>query len=187
MSSLFENVCPHFTRAIFLLRRPCCVPLCVTYLVGLVFHVLAVFHYASLTLSGLCFMYWFKLSRFGSYIWDSIVTGYGLDDQVSIPGKSRNVSLYHHVQPDSKAHETSYPIDTKALRSRLLFLIGTVRGGIQLGPLATAARGRGNRSTRRKPAPAPLCPPRTPHASSDANSGRRGGKPATNRLSYGTA
>jgi hypothetical protein len=24
--------------------------------------------------------------------------------------------------------------------------------------------GRGNRSTRRKPAPAPLCPPQTPHA-----------------------
>jgi hypothetical protein len=46
---------------------------------------------------------------------------------------------------------------------------------------------RGNRSTRRKPAPVPLCPPQTPHASPDANPGRRGGKPATNRLSYGTA
>jgi hypothetical protein len=33
--------------------------------------------------------------------------------------------------------------------------------------------GRGNRSTRRKPAPAPLC--------------GRGGKPATNGLSYGAA
>jgi hypothetical protein len=43
--------------------------------------------------------------------------------------------------------------------------------------------GRGNRSTRRKPAPVPLCPPQTPHA----NPGRRGGKPATNRLGYGTA
>jgi hypothetical protein len=47
--------------------------------------------------------------------------------------------------------------------------------------------GRGNRSTRRKPAPVPLCPPQTPHACPDANPGRRGGKPATNRLSYGTA
>jgi hypothetical protein len=46
---------------------------------------------------------------------------------------------------------------------------------------------RGNRSTRRKPAPAPLCPPQTPHAYQDANPGRRGGKPATNRLSKGTA
>jgi hypothetical protein len=27
----------------------------------------------------------------------------------------------------------------------------------------------------------------TPHACPDANQGRRGGKPATNRLSYGTA
>jgi hypothetical protein len=53
-----------------------------------------------------------------------------------------------------------------------------------LGPLGTAATnrpivpapgdyddaeiggmfGRGNRSTRRKPAPVPLCPPQTPHA-----------------------
>jgi hypothetical protein len=39
--------------------------------------------------------------------------------------------------------------------------------------------GRGNRSTRRKPAPAPLCP--------GSNPGRRGRKPATNRLSYGAA
>jgi hypothetical protein len=60
-----------------------------------------------------------------------------------------------------------------------------VGGGVQLGPLGTAATnrptvptpgdyddgeiggmmtGRGNRSTRRKPAPVPLCPPQTPHA-----------------------
>jgi hypothetical protein len=39
--------------------------------------------------------------------------------------------------------------------------------------------GRGNRSTRRKLAPAPLCPPQIP--------GRRGGEPATKRLSYGAA
>jgi hypothetical protein len=59
-------------------------------------------------------------------------------------------------------------------------LIGTVGGGVQLGPLGTAATnrpivpapgdyddgkiggimiGRGNRSIRRKPAPVPLCPP----------------------------
>jgi hypothetical protein len=57
--------------------------------------------------------------------------------------------------------------------------------GVHLGPLGTAATnrpvvpapcdyddgeiggmmmGRGNRSIRRKPAPAPLCPPQTPHA-----------------------
>jgi hypothetical protein len=57
-------------------------------------------------------------------------------------------------------------------------------GGVQLGPLGTAATNRpivpapcdyddgeiggmiggGNRSTRRKPAPVPLCPPETPYA-----------------------
>jgi hypothetical protein len=75
-----------------------------------------------------------------------------------------------------------------------------------LGPLSTAATnrpivpapgdyddgkisgmmiGRGNRSTGRKPAPVLLCPPQTPHACSDTNPGRYGGKPATNCLSYG--
>jgi hypothetical protein len=65
-----------------------------------------------------------------------------------------------------------------------LFLIGIVGGGVNLGPLDTAATnrpivptpgdyddgeiggmiGKGNRSIRRKPAPVPLCPPQTPHA-----------------------
>jgi hypothetical protein len=59
-----------------------------------------------------------------------------------------------------------------------------VGGGVQLGPLGSAATnrhivpapgdyddgetgemiGRGNRSTQRKPAPVPLCPPQTPQA-----------------------
>jgi hypothetical protein len=59
-----------------------------------------------------------------------------------------------------------------------------VGGGVQLGPLSTAATnspivpapgdyddgeiggmiGRGNRSTRRKPTPVPHCPSQTPHA-----------------------
>jgi hypothetical protein len=60
-----------------------------------------------------------------------------------------------------------------------------VGGGVELGPLGTAATNRtivaapgdyddgeiggmmiswGNRSTRRKPDPVPLCPPQTPHA-----------------------
>jgi hypothetical protein len=66
----------------------------------------------------------------------------------------------------------------------LIFLIGVVGGGVQLGPLGPVATnrpiapapgdyddeeiggmiGKGNRSTRRKPAPVPLCPPQTPHA-----------------------
>jgi hypothetical protein len=66
----------------------------------------------------------------------------------------------------------------------LIFVIGIVGSGVQLGPLGIAATnrpilpapgdcdegvlggmmiGRGNRSTRRKPAPVPLCPPETPH------------------------
>jgi hypothetical protein len=56
---------------------------------------------------------------------------------------------------------------------------GTI-GGMKIG--------RGNRSTRRKPAPEPLCPPQIPHDQTQARTpGRRGGKPATNRLSYGAA
>jgi hypothetical protein len=64
------------------------------------------------------------------------------------------------------------------------FLIGRVGGGVQLGPLGTADTnrtivptpgdyddrefggmtiGKGNRSTRRKPAPMSLCPPKIPH------------------------
>jgi hypothetical protein len=64
------------------------------------------------------------------------------------------------------------------------FFFCIVGGGVQLSPLGTATTnrpivpapdcyddgeiggmiGRGNRSTRRKPTPVPLCPPQTPHA-----------------------
>jgi hypothetical protein len=65
------------------------------------------------------------------------------------------------------------------------FLIGIVGGGVQLGPLGTAATirpivpapgdyddgeiggmmiGRRSRNTRKKPAPVPLCPPQILHA-----------------------
>jgi hypothetical protein len=49
--------------------------------------------------------------------------------------------------------------------------------------------GRGNWSTRRKPTPMPLCPLqiRITWLSPGLYPGRRGGKPATNRLSYGAA
>jgi hypothetical protein len=48
--------------------------------------------------------------------------------------------------------------------------------------------GRGNRSTRRKPAPAPLCSPQIPHDLSwDRTRAAAGGRPATNRLSCGAA
>jgi hypothetical protein len=65
-----------------------------------------------------------------------------------------------------------------------VFLIGIVGGGVHLGPLGTAATNRpimpapddyddgeigemidkGYRSTRRKPAPVPLCPSQIPHS-----------------------
>jgi hypothetical protein len=82
----------------------------------------------------------------------------------------------------------------------LNFLISTVGRGVQLGPLDTAATnrsivpapgdyddgeiggmmiGRGNRSTRRKSARAPLCPPQPSHGFLDANPGRCGGKSST--------
>jgi hypothetical protein len=71
------------------------------------------------------------------------------------------------------------------INNNMIFLIGTVGGGAQLGPHGPAATirpivpapgdyddgeidgmmiDRGNRSTRRKPAPVLLCPPQTPHA-----------------------
>jgi hypothetical protein len=46
--------------------------------------------------------------------------------------------------------------------------------------------GRGNRSTRRKPAPEPLRPPQNPHDDLRSNPDRRCGKPTTNCLSYRT-
>jgi hypothetical protein len=48
--------------------------------------------------------------------------------------------------------------------------------------------GRGNRSTRRKRTPAPLCPPQNPTWQTRSGTpDRSGGKPATNSLSYGAA
>jgi hypothetical protein len=75
------------------------------------------------------------------------------------------------------------PNDRSLKRKKLK--IGIVEGVVQLGPLGIAATywsvvpapgdyddgeiggimiGRGNRSTRRKPVPVPLCPPQNPHA-----------------------
>jgi hypothetical protein len=48
--------------------------------------------------------------------------------------------------------------------------------------------GRGNGSTRRKPASAPLCVPQIPHNQTQARTrAAAGGEPATNRLRYGAA
>jgi hypothetical protein len=90
--------------------------------------------------------------------------------------------------------DTSLPTKNISLKSSqklrsvtsvfFFFLIGIVAGGVQLGPLGTAAInrpivpapcdyddgkiggmiGRGNRSIRRKHAPLPFCPPQTSYA-----------------------
>jgi hypothetical protein len=45
-----------------------------------------------------------------------------------------------------------------------------------------------NQRTRGKPVPVPLCPPQIPHGlTPGSNPGLRGGRPAANRLSHGTA
>jgi hypothetical protein len=83
-----------------------------------------------------------------------------------------------------------------------------VGGGVQLGPLGTAATnrtvvpapgdyddgeidgmmiGRGKPKYSEKTCPSAALSTTNPTCSPDANPGRRGGKPASNRLSYGTA
>jgi hypothetical protein len=97
----------------------------------------------------------------------------------------KNYSIYFNsVRP--RLHKKYCKCERPSmLHKRRFFLIGVFGGGVQLGPLGTAATkrpivpaagdyddgtiggmiiGRGNRSTRRKPAPMPLYPPQTPHA-----------------------
>jgi hypothetical protein len=94
-----------------------------------------------------------------------------------------NVSGKKHTSI-SCADNTGRNTSRLILKKDLIFLIGIVGGGVQLGPLGNAVTnrpivpatgdyddgeicgmiGRGNRSTRRKRAPVPLCPPQTPHA-----------------------
>jgi hypothetical protein len=88
----------------------------------------------------------------------------------------------------------------------LNFVIGIGRGGVQLGPLGTAAlkgilcsqgwlwwwRNWWNDWQGKPKYPEKRCPNAAlstinPTCCQDANPCRRGGKPATNRLSYGTA
>jgi hypothetical protein len=74
------------------------------------------------------------------------------------------------------------PLGTAAI-SGLLYKPQMIDEG-ECGAIGGTKIGRGNRSTRRKPAPAPLCPTWPDPGS---NLGRRGGRSATNRLSYGAA
>jgi hypothetical protein len=75
------------------------------------------------------------------------------------------------------------PLDTAAINWPIVPAPGDYYDDGEIGGMI----GRGNRSTRRKLAPVPLGPRQTPHAARTRTRGRRGWKPATNRLSYGRA
>jgi hypothetical protein len=87
----------------------------------------------------------------------------------------------------------------------IFFFIGIVVGGVQLGPLGIAATNRpivpapgdygrnwwndwqGKQKYSKKTCPNAALSTTNPTCCPDANPDRRGGKPVTNRLSYGTA
>jgi hypothetical protein len=50
-----------------------------------------------------------------------------------------------------------------AATTGLLYQPRMLGGDCDLGEIGGMKIGRGNRSTRRKPAPVPLCPPQIPH------------------------
>jgi hypothetical protein len=96
-----------------------------------------------------------------------------------------NVIQIHFINGRHSYAQMTYASIGKTPICFYIFLIGIVGSGVQLGPLGTAATirpfvpatgdyddgeiggmmiGRGNRSTRIKPAPVPLCPPQTPLA-----------------------
>jgi hypothetical protein len=60
--------------------------------------------------------------------------------------------LYWGVE--SKVHSALRPLIGQLCQPRVIMMMGKIGGMIS----------RGNRNTRRKPAPVPLCPPQTPHA-----------------------
>jgi hypothetical protein len=124
----------------------------------------------------------------------------------------RPLNFFNHLTDHQFPKETPDPLRYRPIYIYIYiyehFSLFTKKGGgAQLGPLGTSATvwlivpvpgdyddgefgglmiGRGNRSTRRKLSPTPLCLPQIPLDQTPAsNPGRLGGKPATNRLSYG--
>jgi hypothetical protein len=93
-------------------------------------------------------------------------------------------------------HRVVWYVGTNAFLHVLptIFLIGVVGGGVQLGLLGTAATSRlwwnnwqGKPKYSEKTCPSAALSTTNPTRCPDANPGRRGGMPATNRLSYATA
>jgi hypothetical protein len=76
------------------------------------------------------------------------------------------------------------PLGTAAIYCPIVPVPGDCEDGELFGGMKI---GRGNRSTQRKPAPTPLSTTNPTWPDPGLNPGRRGGKPATNRLSYGAA
>jgi hypothetical protein len=74
------------------------------------------------------------------------------------------------------------PLGTAATNSPIVLALGDYDDG-EIGEMI----GVGNRSTRRKTYPSAALCTTNPTCCPDANPGGRGGKPATNRLSYGSA
>jgi hypothetical protein len=74
------------------------------------------------------------------------------------------------------------PLGTEAVNRPVV----PVPGDYDEGEIGGMMVGRGNPSTRRKPDPVPLCPPKTRTCCPEANAGRRGWKSDKTRLTYGT-
>jgi hypothetical protein len=75
------------------------------------------------------------------------------------------------------------PLDTTATNKPIVLAPGDYDDDDDDGKIGGMID-RGNRSAWREHAPLPLCPQLTPHTARTRISGRRGGKPAINRLSY---
>jgi hypothetical protein len=71
------------------------------------------------------------------------------------------------------------PLGTSATEWPIVPVPGGEFGGMKIG--------KGNRITRRKSAPAPLCPPQIPLARLELEPGPPRWEATTNRLSYGVA
>jgi hypothetical protein len=76
-------------------------------------------------------------------------------------------------------------VNSNWVHSALRPLIGP--GDYDVEEIGGMMIGRGNLSIRRKPAPVPRCQPQATHALPGHEPGRSEWKPATDRLSYGTA
>jgi hypothetical protein len=120
------------------------------------------------------------LDQSGENNFVSIIQRFGICDDTTVIRIKREIRIFFILWGGTKSLGT-------AATSGLLYKPQMIDED-DCGAICGMKTGRGNRSTRRKPAPAPLCPPQIPHDQTRARTpGRRGWKPANNRLSYGAA